>query len=84
MPIGDSILNFYQALIRIRKKSHILQRGSWRTLIHYPYEHLAYVRETDTEQLLVVINFSDEKELQLDEEIELEILAGAFIYRLST
>ncbi|MGD1920598.1 MAG: alpha-glucosidase [Pleurocapsa sp.] len=68
----DSILNFYKALIRVRKNSHALQKGCWRTLIHYPYEHLAYVRETEKEQVLVVINFSYAKELQIDEEIEWE------------
>ena len=66
----DSILNFYKALIRVRKKSQVLQRGCWRTLIHYPYEHLAYVRETDAEQVLVVINFSAKKELQIDEDLD--------------
>ncbi|MCC0178569.1 alpha-glucosidase [Waterburya agarophytonicola K14] len=67
-----SILNFYQALIRVRKKSHVLQKGCWRTLIHYPYEHLAYVRETESDRVLVVINFSHEKELQVDEYIDWE------------
>ena len=66
----NSILNFYKALIRVRKKSNVLQSGCWRTLIHYPYEHLAYVRETDEEQVLVVINFSEEKELKIDEELD--------------
>ena len=66
----DSILNFYKALIKIRKRSHVLQYGSWRTLIHYPFEHLAYVRETEDEQVLIVINFSYEKELKVDKEIE--------------
>ena len=66
----DSILNFYKALIKIRKRSKVLQHGYWRTLIHYPYEHLAYVRETETEQVLVVINFSYEKELKIDDDLE--------------
>ena len=47
-----------------------MQQGSWRTTIHYPYEHLAYVRETETEQILVTINFSYEKELSLDEKLK--------------
>ena len=68
----DSILNFYKALIKIRKRNKVLQHGKWRTLIHYPYEHLAYVRETDNEQVLVVINFSYEKDLKIDDEIEWE------------
>jgi len=66
----ESILNFYQALIKIRKKSQALQSGSWRSLIHYPYEHLVYLRETKVEQVLVVINFSKEQELKLDEELD--------------
>lgn len=66
----ESILNFYQALIKIRKKSQALQSGSWRSLIHYPYEHLVYLRDTKAEQVLVVINFSEEQELKLDEELE--------------
>ncbi|MEM8720872.1 MAG: alpha-amylase family glycosyl hydrolase [Cyanobacteria bacterium P01_G01_bin.39] len=66
----DSILNFYKALIRVRKKSQVLQYGNWRTLIHYPFEHLAYVRENSTEQVLVVINFSYEKELKVDEDLD--------------
>ena len=65
----NSILNFYKALIKVRKKSDVLQYGDWRTLIHYPYEHLAYVRELEDKQVLVVINFSDEKDLKIDEEI---------------
>ena len=66
----NSILNFYKALIKVRKRSQALQYGDWRTLIHYPYEHLAYVRENKSEQVLVVINFSSEKDLKVDEEIE--------------
>ncbi len=68
----DSILNFYKALICLKKQSKSLRHGNWRTLIDYPYEHLAYVRETEVEQVLVVINFSHEKEFKLDEPIELE------------
>ncbi|MEL7409738.1 MAG: alpha-amylase family glycosyl hydrolase, partial [Cyanobacteria bacterium J06558_2] len=66
----DSILNFYRQLIKVRRNSKALLRGTWRTLIHYPYEHLAYVRETEQEQVLILINFSYEQNLQLDEDIE--------------
>lgn len=68
----DSILNFYIELIKVRKKSAALRQGSWKTLINYPYEHLAYVRETETEKVLIVINFSYEKKLTVDEHIESE------------
>jgi alpha-glucosidase len=65
----NSTLNFYRKLIEIRKHSEALIRGRWRSLIHYPYEHLAYVRETRQERVLVVINFSYEKDLTTDEHI---------------
>ncbi|MEM9153794.1 MAG: alpha-glucosidase [Cyanobacteria bacterium P01_F01_bin.33] len=65
-----SILNFYRDLIRIRKQSKALQLGRWRSLIHYPYEHMAYVREIDHETVLVLINFSYEQPCTLDVEID--------------
>ena len=80
----DSILNFYRALIAIRKNHRVLQEGSWRTLIHYPYEHLAYVRETETEQVLVAINFSYEKEFKTRRTPRTRSLAGTIVYRLRT
>ena len=43
--------------------------GRWKSLIHYPYEHLAYIRETKAEKVLIIINFSYEKELEVDEYI---------------
>lgn len=67
----DSIFNFYKSLLRVRKNSEALQLGRWRTLIYYPYEHLAYLRETEHESVLILINFSYEKDLGLDESIEI-------------
>lgn len=66
----DSIWNFYRALLRVRKNSLALSSGSWKTLIHFPYEHLAYVREKEDEKVLVIINFSEEKPFTIDEKIE--------------
>ena len=68
----DSILNFYRQLIRVRKQSTALRRGKWRSLIHYPYEHLAYLRETATETVLIVINFAYEQPFALDVPINKE------------
>ncbi|OAB63531.1 glucohydrolase [Leptolyngbya valderiana BDU 20041] len=65
-----SLLNFYRRLVALRRDSEALLWGRLRTLIHYPYEHLAYLRETDDEMVLVVINFSYEKPLILDIPIE--------------
>ena len=65
----DSILNYYRQLIRVRKQSMALRRGTVRFLIHYPYEHLAYLREHENETVLVAINFSAEQPFKRDVEI---------------
>ncbi|MGP1387487.1 MAG: glycoside hydrolase family 13 protein [Thainema sp.] len=61
-----SILNFYRRLIQIRRQSEALRWGKWQALIHYPHEHMAYLRIAETEMVLVLINFSYEKPLTLD------------------
>lgn len=68
----DSILNFYRQLIKARKNSEALQIGSWQTLIDYPYEHLAYVRATAKETVLIIINFSYEKNFMVDRQVATE------------
>ena len=65
----DSLFNFYRQLIKARKNSKALRFGRWNTLIHYPYEHLAYTRKTEEETVLTLINFSYEKDLEVDEYI---------------
>ncbi|MDJ0658527.1 MAG: alpha-glucosidase [Crocosphaera sp.] len=65
----DSLLNFYRQLIKARKASEALRFGRWNSLIHYPYEHLAYTRKTEAETVLILINFSYEKDLAVDEYI---------------
>jgi alpha-glucosidase len=66
----DSILNFYRSLIELRKKTEALRNGRWETLIHYPSEHLAYLRQTKAETVLVIINFSYEKPLVIDKPMD--------------
>lgn len=68
----DSIWNFYRQLLQVRKQSGALRYGDWRSLIYYPHEHLAYVRETATEIVLVAINFFYEQPFKLDAAIERE------------
>ena len=68
----DSIFHFYRRLIKARKNSEALRIGNWETLIDYPYEHLAYIRETKSEKVLIIINFSYEKDLEIDEYIPRE------------
>jgi len=66
----DSIFNFYRRLIQVRRQSNALKYGSWRSLIAYPHEHLAYLRETDDEQVLVLINFTYEQPFVLEADLE--------------
>lgn len=61
----NSVLNFYRQLLWIRKQSRALRRGAWKSLIAYPHEHLAYTRTIDRETVLVLINFSGAKEIDL-------------------
>ena len=78
----SSILNFYRQLIRVRRNSEALRQGSWRTLIQYPDEHLVYVRETEHEKVLVMINFAYEKPMGIDQPIEPEgwiVLASTWL-----
>lgn len=70
--IPDSILNFYRQLIKVRKQSVALRQGRWRSLIHYPHEHMAYLRETADETVLIAINFSYEQPFAIDIEIDRE------------
>ncbi|MBE9031320.1 alpha-glucosidase [filamentous cyanobacterium LEGE 11480] len=67
-----SVLSFYRSLLRIRKyQSKALRFGEWRTLIDYPYEHLAYVRQWEDETVLVMVNFANaEQSCHLDVNID--------------
>ena len=68
----DSILTFYKRLIHVRKHSEALRWGRWHTLIHYPHEELAYVRETENETVLVMINFAFEQPFVIDVPLDRE------------
>jgi len=67
---SDSIWHFYRNLIRVQRESEALRRGNWRTLIHHPYEQMAYLREIPKETVLVIINFAYEQPLELDVLVE--------------
>lgn len=53
----DSILRLYRRLLRLRRSSPALQTGSFRR-IPAPADVLTYVREADSERVLVVVNFA--------------------------
>lgn len=56
---GDSVLNFYRTLIRLRKEHSVIADGSIRFLETGNEKVLAYVRENGEERLTVYCNFSD-------------------------
>jgi alpha-glucosidase len=57
---ADSMLELYRALIRIRRASPALRRGSYQSVPGVPDDVFAYIRELGAERWLVALNFSDE------------------------
>jgi len=56
----DSVLNFYRALIRLRKQTPALLYGRYRLLLDEHRHIYAYTRTLDDRQLLVLCNLSGE------------------------
>lgn len=54
----ESLLNFYKKLIWLRKSHSALQDGSIVFFEKYLPKLLVYMRENDTERILVVLNFT--------------------------
>jgi alpha-glucosidase len=67
---SKSILNLYRQLLAYRKARPALQRGCYRALDNasnetsseVPEACYAFLRETEEEQVLVVLNFSDQEQ----------------------
>jgi alpha-glucosidase len=61
--IGDpgSTLNLYRDLLALRKQHHALRVGSFLSHPASTEDVFAYRRESDTETMTVVLNFSDEE-----------------------
>jgi len=57
---ADSMLSLYRQLIWLRKSSPALERGGYRSL-HDGEDLLVFVRGTDSEEVLVALNFSTEE-----------------------
>ncbi|GMQ79242.1 MAG: hypothetical protein BMS9Abin02_1809 [Anaerolineae bacterium] len=66
----DSLFNHYRSLIQLRNQSDALRVGDWIPVKTKPNKIVAFVRHTDNEKLLVIINPSedtiDEYGLNLD------------------
>ncbi len=56
----DSVFYHYQKLIRLRKTYPVFQQGSFTLLCPEDPKVFAYTRDTSTEHLLVVCNFTQE------------------------
>ena len=61
----DSLLNYYKHLLRVRKKSSALVGGEYVPIEESAQEHFSFLRQTDEQTVLVILNFSEQK-LQLD------------------
>lgn len=60
-----SLLNYYRLLLRVRKKTPALIAGDYLPLNKTAQEYFAFLRTTDEQTVLVVLNYSDQT-LDLD------------------
>lgn len=61
----SSLLNYYRLLLKVRKQSPALIEGEYVPLNPSAKDYFAFLRKTDVQTVLVVLNFSD-KQLDLD------------------
>lgn len=61
----NSLLNFYRALLKLRKEHIVLMRGDFEAATHMPPNTLVYFRCTQEEQMLIALNF-DRKKKRVD------------------
>ena len=61
----DSIFHYYRRLIELRKTYDVFRHGSFTLLNPEDEKIFAYTRDTETEHMLIVCNFTDET-LELD------------------
>jgi len=85
-----SLLNWLRRMIRIRQKSKVFGRGSMRVLLPENVKVLAFIREYEGEQVLVVSNLSryvQPVELDLSDyagKIPVEMIGGAEFPKIET
>jgi alpha-glucosidase len=66
-----SLRSLYRRLLRFRRGSDALRFGSYRPVDETPESVFAYLREGETERLLVALNFGDDPvTFELPQEIE--------------
>jgi glycosidase len=73
-----SVLSFYRSLLRLRRGSLALRRGSFHPLQQRPRSGLVYLRQADTERAVVALNFTPRPQ-----KIRLDVDPGAAKWRLA-
>ena len=61
----SSLLNYYKHLLQVRKKSLALIEGEYLPLDKTASDYFAFLRKSERQTVLVILNFSDKK-LELD------------------
>jgi alpha-glucosidase len=61
----SSLLNYYKNLLQVRKSSPALIEGEYIPLNNTAKDYFAFIRKSDEQTILVILNFSEEK-LELD------------------
>jgi alpha-glucosidase len=61
----SSLLNYYRNLLRLRKGSPALMEGEYLPLDNTARDYLAFIRKSEKQRVLVILNFSEQK-LSLD------------------
>ncbi|TFF92062.1 DUF3459 domain-containing protein [Candidatus Thorarchaeota archaeon] len=75
-------MTLYRSLLAMRKKHRALQTGAYRPLAESPPDCFLYLRETERDQLLIALNFSDqEKSLSLPSLEKAEVILSTTLQR---
>lgn len=75
----NSTLNLYRSLIRIRRQSSALTNGLYRPLDSGNENVFIFIRESEEEKVLVMVNFSDDKA-----EVNFELREAEMIFSTDT
>jgi len=58
----DSLLNFYRKMLRVRKETPALVEGEYQALHERNKDILAFLRKTEKQTVLVLLNFSEKEQ----------------------
>ncbi|KAF3475098.1 oligo-1,6-glucosidase, partial [Listeria monocytogenes] len=72
----DSICNYYQNVIKLRKTTELITTGNYRLLLPKDVAIFAYERYTENEKLVVLRNFTEEEQVIFNENILNELQKG--------